>query len=248
MARIQDFIDRQYGEPQKQEVGIGGFTALVRVSESYKLTSEVPTTPVEDGSFINDHIILKPLTLTISGDVSDIHLRESPTIRRITRTQAEIGNLTAIYGSQRTQSQIQATNALINEAADAVRRLDDLLDRGEQALNYFGNRDTTTKPLQEQFIDAMEALHYGKQIIAIDMPYRRHPSMVITAVTSNYDNETDSTTFTIEAQAIHFAELQFVKVTTPAPGLNGQTQQEQDKGAQEGKEVERSLLSNIFGE
>jgi len=247
MARVQSFIDRRRQEPQQQEIGIGGFTALVRMRERYNLTAEVPATPVEDGSFVNDHIILKPFTLTIEGDVSDVHIRQSPMTRQFTRLLAEVGDVTPQYAPARTQSQVQQVAVLANDAADAIRRIDNLLDTGEQTLDFFGNRDSESKSLQEQFLDAMEALYFGKQVIAIDAPFRRHERMVITSLSTNYDNQTDSTSFSLEAQQIQFAELQFVQVSTPSPALGGQTQEQTSKGTQAGKPVPRSLLTNIFG-
>lgn len=248
MARVSDFLNRKFPGTAKQEIGIGGFTAMARVREAYKLTAEAPTTPVEDGSFVNDHIILKPLTITIEGDVSDVHVRASPIVRRWQRASAEIGNITSQYAPARTQSQLDRVNAIANDASDAVRRIDSLLDSGEQALDFFGNRDNSSKSIQEQFIDAMEALHFGKQIIAIDMPFRRHENMVITGVQATTDNQADSTTFSIDAQQLQFAELQYAQIARPATGLGGQTEDLVSKGPQEGKPVERSLLSSIFGD
>ena len=248
MARVQDYFTRKIADVPTQEVGIGGFTALVRVRDSYKLTAEAPVTPVENGSFTNDHIILKPITISIEGDVSDIHLRASPIIQAFQRAQAEIGNVTSQYVPARTQAQISKASALVNDAADAVRRLDATLDAGGQALELFGNKDTEAKSIQEQFIDAMDALHFGQQAIAIDMPFRRHENMVITSFQSNTDNKTGTTTFSLEAQQLQYAELQFVEVTTPASGLDGQTDAEVSKGAQEGKSVDSSLFAQILGD
>ena len=246
MASVDNFLNRFRPSTPTQEVGIGGWTAMARVRDSYKLTAEAPTTPVEDGSFVNDHIIRNPITLSIEGDVSDVHLRAAPGIRQFQRLQAEIGNVTSQYAPDRTVSQLSRVSALANDLADAVRRVDNLLDTGEQAADYFGNKDTSSKSLQEQFIDAMEAIYFGQQAIAIEMPYRRHDNMVITSFSANYDNVNDSTSFTIEAQQIRYAELQFVRVTTPAAGLNGQTDAPVDKGAQEGEQVE-SFFSQVLG-
>lgn len=248
---IQDYIDQQLGDPQEKEIGIGGFTALVRVSEQYKLTAEVPNTPVEDGSFVNDHIILKPVVLSISGDVSDVHLRASLAISALTSVQAEIGNVVAQYAPERTQAQLAQVNALANDVTDAIQRVDNLIDTGSQVLDLFGNQDTETKGLQEQFLDAMESLYNGKQAITIDMPFRSHKNMVITSLAIAYDNEIDATSFSMEASQIRLAELQFTEVGTPSAGLGGQTDALVDSGTQEGAPVEQSfasqLTSSIFG-
>ena len=245
MAAVQSFLERNLANAPTKEIGIGSFTALVRTRERYNLSADVPTTPVEDGSFVNDHIILKPLTLSIEGDVSDVHLRASPAIRDFARAQAEIGNITSQYAPARTQAQLEKIGTLANDAADAIRQLDNLLAAGDQALDYFGNKDDTSKSLQEQFLDAMEALHTGMQAITIEMPYRQHHDMVITSLSVSYDNEIDTTTFALEAQQIKYAELQFAAVA-PAPGTGGQTAAKTDKGTQEGEPVKKSLGTQII--
>lgn len=242
---LQSYLDRQIEPAQDKEIGIGNFTALVRVSESYKLTADAPATPVEDGSFVNDHIILKPLVLHIEGEVSDVHLVASPIVRGFQRIQAEVGNVISQYAPARTQAQLSRASALANDAADAVRKIDNLLDTGEQILNLFGNNDADSKTVQEQFLDAMESLYYGKQAIAIDMPFRRHDNMVLTLVDISYNNEIGATSFTIEALQIKFAELQFVETTTPSAALEGQIDGLTDGGTQEGTKIVESFASSI---
>lgn len=239
MARIQDYIDKRFEQDTpKQEIGIGGFTALARTRERYALTADVPMTPVENGSYVNDHVILKPLIINIEGDISDLVLNASPSVRQFQRLQAEIGNVTSQYAPSRTQVQASLANSLANDAADAIRRLDNLIDTGAQVIDYFGNHDEGSKGWRELFIDTMEAYRNAGQPISIDMPYRRCDNMVITAFVSSYDNEIDSTTFSIEAQQIKYADLRYVKIKTPAAGLNGQTKDPVSKGSQAGKPVE----------
>ena len=73
---IQDFAKQIFGYERtddRQEIGIGGFTADVRVNESIQMTSDAPDNYVEDGSVINDHVINNPIVLSIDGEVADIH-------------------------------------------------------------------------------------------------------------------------------------------------------------------------------
>lgn len=248
MGQVEDYLNRKLQSPPSQEVGIGGFVSIARVSEQYTLTAEAPEAPVEDGSFANDHIILKPLTLSIEGSVADVFLRGSVIVDSFRRVQAEIGNVTSQYAPARTQAQLSRVSALVNDAADIIRATDAALAAGEQVLDFFGNQDAQTKSIREQFIDAMESLHFGRQLIAIDMPFRRHSNMVIVSIQFNTDNQTAETTFTLEAQQMQFADLIFAETTIPAPGLGGQIDPPVSKGAQEGEPVLRSLLSSIFGD
>lgn len=246
MAIIQDYIDRQLPTTPKEEIGIGGFTALVRMRERYALTAEIPATPVENGAVVHDHVILKPVVITIEGNVSDVYKKPSETIRQFQRVQAEIGNVTSQYAPERTQTQLSKISALANDAADAVRRIDNLIATGDQIANLFGNRDTDTKGNRETFIDTMEAYYYAGTPISIDMPYRRFDMMIITSFVVSYDNEIDATGFSLEVQKLTLAELEYSKLKTPAAGLNGQTKGIADKGAQAGKPVSSSIIYSVL--
>lgn len=247
-SRVEQFLRRrrqQPGDDETQEVGIGGFTLFARVRDRSNLTAQGPTSPLEDGSFANDHIILSPFTVTIEGSVADVIRRPSPALAVVRRAQAEIGNVTSQFAPPRTQAQLSQVSALINDAADAVRRADAALDAGEQALRVLGNRDSESKPITEQFVDAMEALYYSRQLFEIDMPARRYDRMFITNLRIDRDNS-GQLAFSLDVQQFEFTELQFVQIT-PAAGLGGQTEPEADQGTQEGEPAPRSLLFSIFG-
>ena len=252
MASIEQYLNRRLQGPPKEEIGIGGFTTLVRITERYNLSAEAPSTPVEDGSYVNDHIILKPLVLSLTGDVSDVHLRSSPLVsglRDVTRT---IGDLSAQFLPAWTQSQLSRINALANDTLDAVRRIDSAMQSGQTLLNYFsGNRDAESASLQQQFVTAMESLFFGRQVFPVDMPFRRHENMMITNLVLDYDNQTDATKFSLDLQQIQFVESRYAAVESiqPAAGTNGQTNGVSAQGAQAGEPVEqeRSLWSAVLG-
>ena len=147
---IIDFFNKPFESAPKEEIGIGGFTAMVRVSESTSLTSTAPTTFLEDGSFASDHIVLNPTVLTIEGDVSEIHIRRSAFNEFLVNVQANVGAI-ALYLPPKTQSQIQKASALANDLTDQVRQVDAAIAAGKQALSFLGNQTPEGKPLQEKF-------------------------------------------------------------------------------------------------
>ena len=249
MANIIDYLNRRFDDTPKQRIGIGGFTALVTIEEKTIRTANIPATVVEDGTFVNDHIILNPISLSIQGDVSDVFVERSPFIEELTRAQAEIGVVTQ-YAPPRTEAQVQQVSALINDLTDAIRRTDSLLNQGQQVLSYFGNKDTNSKTNRELFLDAMDSLYYGKQLISIDTEYRRYNNMFLTLVETTDDNQDNSTRFSIEAQEFRFASTIFTEITAapnPSLGLNGQTEPESSKGVQEGTAADSSLLFTLIG-
>ena len=249
MLSIDSFLGRERFKTPGQRIGIGGFDLFARVRERTVLTANVPTAYVEDGTPLNDHIIREPERLTIEGIVGDVYRGPETNILQSIPTVNTLGVITA-YAPRVTGFQATIISSLRNTTAAALSRLNDLLGAGNQVNNIMGNLDVSSKPLGEQFVDAMENIYYGNQLVAIDMPYRRYESMVLTSVTIERDNTGAAISFTIEAQRFRTARTSYVAVEraakNPAPSSAGQTDNVKDVGTQTGEKRERSMLGWLF--
>lgn len=249
---INDFLNRERFATPGERIGIGGFSLFARVRERTSLRAGIPTSYVEDGSPMNDHIIREPEFLTIEGMTGDVYEGGQTNFLEVTPLVNTLGAI-SVYVPRVTSFQASLMNALKNTTSAAMNRLNDLLRAGNQANSFLGNLDFTNKPLGEQFVDAMENIYYGNQLISIDMPYRRYDSMAITSIDIDRDNTNNALSFRIEAQRFRIAELSFAVVDrvdkNPAPATGGQTGDVKDIGTQAGEKRERSFLSryNPFG-
>jgi hypothetical protein len=251
--------DKALDSASTQQVGIGGFTMFARVNDQTQYSTASPTSVVEDGSFIGDHLINAPIKLTISGDVSDIFIQPPPQSASESRipTVAQMNS----FLPKRTVSQIQRVNKVIDSAADRYRQINNSINDGIkiglQASGFTGNK-AGTKSLREQFVDFIESVHYGKQLVSISMPFRLHDSMAINDVTITRDNQRNALTFSLTAQKFRIAKTIFSDVSQfykkPAPAVKSQVGKTADKGVQSpksgdgaGAKKEKSLLSAIIG-
>ena len=242
---IRDYLGRQFDSDEQESVGIGGFTTAARVRERVSRSASVPTTFLEDGSHINDHIIRNPLSLSIEGNVSDTFVMPNPPIAALQSAQAQVGNITQ-YAPARTQAQISKVSGLANDFINAVDKVDNFLDSSNRVSSYLGLQDDTAKSNIENFIDTMESLQEGEQLISIDMPFRTYDRMYITSLEVTRNNQTSALDFTMDLQQFRFADTIFVQISAasnPSSATNGQTEGSKDKGVQEGEEVTESLLS-----
>lgn len=265
---VVDFLNRRIeGDTGAEEVGIGGFRMLARTRQTTNLTSQAPTSYLEDGSSASDHIVLDPLVIQIDGSVADVFIEPAAVTGELRRLQSTVGTF-AGYLPGRTQAQLQRINGLATQVLDRARQIDRIVEDGKQVLSFLGDqRPAASVSLRERFVDSMEALHYGKQLISIDMPYRRLESMRITSFSYSVDNQREAITFSIRAQKVRITDTQFVQLEQQATGTTGtnapvaagangqaaeglgkQTQPETDKGVQEGEDRPRSVLSSIFGD
>lgn len=238
---IEDYLNRQI-ESKSQSIGIGGFKLFARVRETTNLKSRAPSTYLEDGSPVQEHIINEPLTIQIEGDVGDIYIEK-------TAIESQINDLNEVVGQaaqflpQRTQSQIQQANAIVNTFRDKVREIDNAITVGKNVLGI----QPSNESLQEQFFNAMEAYHNSKLLISIEMQYRNYFPMRITDLTIVKDASGTALRFNMTAQKIRFAEPIYILNSqykkNPAGSVSGQTSGQEDKGAQTGKEPNPSLLT-----
>jgi hypothetical protein len=240
-----------------EEVGIGGFTLFARVSDETQYSTASPTSVVEDGSYIGDHLINAPIKISITGDVADIFFNEPPKDRSQIRALT-VGKMSSFL-PKRTSSQIQRVGKIIDSAADQRRAINEKISLGAKSGDFIGNK-SGGKLIREQFIDFIESIHYGKQLVTISMPYRTHESMSINDVTVTRDNQRNALTFTLTAQKFRTAKTIYSDVGSfykkPAPSVKSQTGKTANKGVQSpasgsgsgaGTKREKSWLSAVLG-
>lgn len=238
-----------------EEIGIGGFTLFARVSDQTQYSTASPTSVVEDGSYIGDHLINAPIKISISGDVADVFYN-APAKSKSDSRMPTVGRTTS-YLPERTPSQQQRAGKVTDSAGDRRRDINEQISLGTNSGDFTGNK-SGSKLIREQFVDFIESIHYGKQLVKISMPYRTHDSMAINEVTITRDNQRQALTFTLTAQKFRIAKTIFSDVSRfykkPAPSVKSQTGGTADKGVQSpksgdgaGKKKEKSLLTAIIG-
>lgn len=243
------YFNRTRFTPPTYQVGIGGFSLYAVVNETVTLKAQSPTSVVEDGSFLNDHIINEPEAISIEGVIGDVFRRDSTIFNRVTPLSNTLGLITS-YSPRFTAFQQQIVGKIQNTASTAIASINSILQAGNPLNAIVGNLDAASKTLQEQFKDAIENIYYGKQIIPIDVDGRRYDSMVVTLATFSKNNVDTSIAFKIEAQRFRLAQTTFVEVgkvaradKNPSSALGGQTNDAKQMGAQAGAKRERSFLS-----
>lgn len=213
-------------------IGIAGFRLDARVSESEIFNQDIPTTTLEDGSFANDHIIRKPRTITIDGEIGGFVTGGLPTVDEIERTIPDIGT-NKFYSQHSTDGQT-AVNFTTEPTAKNPEKL-------------FKNQNISSISAQQQFVAHMERLYKAKMLFTIDTErYGVLENMAIKSFSKKRDNTEDAIKYSLTAQQIEFAATTR-SILKRNPAGSG-TDSTVDAGAQIGSKVEKpqSLLSAIF--
>ncbi len=249
---IKDFAKQIFGYERtddRQRIGIGGFTADVRVSESIQMTSDVPDNYVEDGSVINDHVINNPIVINIDGEVADIHEKAVFAPPILIEAIDKAGELIAnTYIGSKTIQMIQKIEKIAEPITKAYEAVEDALNKGQQVYDFFSGQKAKTR--QDDFFDFLNQIYYSKQLISIEMPFRTYKNMRITSLSIVKDNTTEQALkYKLTAKEVRFAKTILVDSRkyfqkAPSASVKGKVADKENKGVVEGQK--KSFLGTIL--
>ena len=249
---IRDFINgkKKALSGEVESIGIGGFKLFARVSEAVTYKSTVPAQFLEDGSSVADDIIRDPITISISGTVGDQHIELVELPPLVQAAQDALGKISVLLPT-RTQSQLNKIKSVGVGIMDAVDTVDKYIDAGKSAYNLVSGGETS-KPLREKFLDFIEAVYFGNQLIDIDVAFRTHTSMAITSLEVRTDSKINQTNFELTLSKVETAAAEYTDISEfykkPSGSAANTVADKSDKGAQDPNEGKnKSLLSAMIG-
>jgi hypothetical protein len=250
---VQDFLSdkarKLYDKLKPGEISIGGFVAGVRIRDNIHFGSSIPEATLEDGSIVQDHIINNPVDITVTGLLGDIDLKPSPAIDFFIRGNQKAGVITK-YLPERTQAQVSKVNSLALSARDIYLKADQMIKDGMEIFQLF--KPSESKPLYQQFFDAILQVRNTKQLIRVETTYGVFENMAVEDVMITQEHaRSKGFDYSIRFKEIRFAETIYSPVdslaSNPSSAINGQAQAQVEKGLQAGSSVKESALSKILG-
>lgn len=245
---------KSFKKDDRSKVGIGGYTLDVRISENYQYTSDVPENPVEDGSVVNDHIINKPIQISLDGEVADIKKSVDFLPQGLETLIDKTGDiLMNVSPIQRTVQQLEKIDKQAKPIIEAYNDVTDLMKQGKEIYDFYAGRTGRTE--QDNFFDFMDLVYSNKLLISIEMPFGVLENMRITSLSISKDNETDQRLrYKITAKEVRMAktillDTDIIKKYFPNPTRSSSTKtsSKENKGVQDGTTQKASFLSTITG-
>ena len=208
------WFENQSEKQKKVEVGIAGFMSMAIVDESFNLKSSAPIYYLEDGSYAQNHIILMPDSIRITGEVGDVWISGDSFKKAQSSITSNIAKVTS-YLPDQAQALQQKAAALVNTVTDKLREIDRYMADGAQALEFLGLKaDPSPKDIQEEFLSSMRQLRDTKQLFSVDMPYVQYENMYIENISISRNNQSKALKFDITASKIRIAEKVYSGTST----------------------------------
>lgn len=232
--------------------GISGWVFDVPRGETITLTSEATDHYTEDGSFLSDHIVLKPIQITLSGFVGNLVYRVPQKGSVEYAADQAASKLLAVnsFLGPLTQGATQKAAAIVSQASYLANQVNALKKKGSNVVDFFKNGINGNKEPDPQTVayHDLKALWKSKQIVSLQTYWEFFPTMSIVNITAQHDDLTDDyTDISVTLKELRLVNVETVPISEdlfPAPDtLQGESTTDKGKISGTGKDSKSLLYS-----
>jgi len=201
--------------PQKGKRGIEGFLMDIPISETVNYNAQITDHYVEDNTFIQDHVAIEPIKITLVGKVAELVVSKPAALAFASAVSERLAPLGVFSPGQRQK----ATDAIAT-AAVALSAI----DSATAALNDLGGlfSDDLGKNKQQNAFKKFEGWFNTRAIISVETPWRTYTDMIIESWSAEQGEESIyESTFTL-----NFKQMRFVSTSINTGKLFGRVKEQ----------------------
>jgi hypothetical protein len=193
--------------------GISGWVFDIPTGEEINLSADVTDHPTENGSFISDHVVVKPIQITLSGYVGNLVYRVPQPGSAEYQADQLTSKLLAVnsYLGPLTQGATQMAAAVTSQVSYIANQVNAIKKKATNIVNFFKGAEKEPDP-QTIAYHELKALWKSKQIVSLQTYWEFFGTMIITNVTARHDDQTDDYTDI----SVTLKEIRLVNVKTTA--------------------------------
>lgn len=232
--------------------GISGWIFDVPRGETITLPAEATDHYTEDGSFLSDHIVLKPIQITLSGFVGNLVYRVPQKGSVEYAADQAASKLLAVnsFLGPLTQGATQKAAAIVSQVSYVANQVNALKKKGSNVVDFFKNGLNGNKEPDPQTVayHDLKALWKSKQIVSLQTYWEFFPTMSIINITAQHDDLTDDyTDISVTLKELRLVNVETVPISEdlfPAPDtLQGESTTDKGKISGTGKDSKSLLYS-----
>ena len=223
------------------DTGLEGWLFDIPQEESLKLSKDITDHYTEDGSFLNDHRVIKPKTITLRGLVGELvdFYKNNSVLGKVEGfTGALTNRLSTVeaysFGYLSPQA-LQTARENTAKAQYAVTQAKVLQKRGANIMSFF--RDPKTKTRQQKAHDDLSVLFNTDQLLTVETPWVSMDNMMIQDITFTQGEESkDQSDITMTLKEVRITSIITTNFSADLfPSRNEiQAAPQSDNGMQEG--------------
>jgi hypothetical protein len=229
--------------------GISGWMFDVRRTEQIDIEADITDHYMEDNSFINDHIVRRPVTIQLSGYIGELVATKPAGIDAalsfLSNTLSSISAYLGDYSSQTMQTMqsiISQSQSYINTATAAVNKTKNLVKQ----LSNFGINLTK----QQQAYQDLLSFYLSNDLLTVQTPWAIHENMKIQKIGFvQGDESTDYSDISITLKEMRFSSIGIANFDGQLFDQRNEMMSSTEKalGKINGVQEDQGLLLSLFG-
>lgn len=239
---IENFTQNPFGTTKQEDtqtIGIAGYKLDVRLKENPTYTTDIPDNYVEDGSYVNDHFVDKPLIVTLEGEVADLHYQSISSNSLIDNVLPDkyLGITESLYPQFRSNQTLQQISKIsddlkYSEVTEYVQKTNDLYSMFE------GGQEKETL----NFMEFIERIQNAKIPVKIETASKTYENMGLISFAPVRDQVTNTAIgYQATFKQVRFAKTILVEVQkltkNPTKKMKNKVASKVDKGTVTGDKV-----------
>lgn len=181
--RYEGFIKR----PDQR--GISGWVFDIVEDDGINSSADITSHVVEAGSEAQDHVIIKPDTVTMRGFIGELVFKGAS--NEIQRAAQEVNNrlgTLAAYPGASTPQAAQKAAAVTSRAAYIAGQASALLKRSKNVIDAVKGEDTAETKQQKAYQD-LDALYRRREPVEVETPWKFYPAMLIEGIDTTQEGD-----------------------------------------------------------
>ena len=193
--------------PQNAE-GVSGWIFDVPTNELINLSADITDHYTENNSYINDHIVIKPIEVSLSGYVGELVYRKPAGFDAIINVIANSLTPVTAFVGEYTNGLSQAITQLIQQNLSLSARNQKINQAENLVASFDGENIETIK--QRNAYQKLKSMMFKKQLVTVQTPWEYLGNMAIVSVSANQGEDSISySDITISLKQMRFSDTTF---------------------------------------
>lgn len=228
--------------------GIAGFKFHVPQTEQVKMENDITDNFTDTNSAIQDHIALKPVTITLTGlhgeyfysvnKIEDMLAKVVPTMSLVKQFLPKLAPATVQSKRKKAEAEAAKTTnngAMLSGGIVAEKNEFNAIDLFKKFQELY-----KLKSAQTRAFFFFEALRKSRALFTVETSWKRFDNMAILSLVPKRDENADITDFTVTFKQINFAQSKSESIESYLNRYEQQMAKTVNKGIDKGKEVKLS--------
>lgn len=195
--------------PQNAE-GISGWIFDIPTGEAINLSADVTDHYTENNSYINDHIVIKPIEVSLSGYIGELVYRKPQGLDAIISVIAQALTPVNAFLGEYTNGMSQAITQLIQQNL-SLSAINQRINQVENVVAAFDGENIETIKQRNEY-QKIKSLFVKKQLVTVQTPWEYLENMVIKSITiTQSDDSVSYSDISISLKQLRFSDTEFTE-------------------------------------